>query len=209
MSYQDDIPPAGRPIVAFDFDGTLTVRDSFLAFLAWRGGKRKYAAGMRRLSPAALAYLRDKDRGRLKAAAVRVFLKGTPRAQLEAEAKTFAAQAAPRLLRPDALQVWRRWQAKGATLVIVTASPDITVAPFAHGLGASALLGTRLAFDGDDRVQGALAGENCRGEEKVRRLREMFGPDVRLAAAYGDTAGDYEMLQIATEKGYRIFSGRP
>jgi phosphatidylglycerophosphatase C len=209
MSYQDHIPAPGRPIVAFDFDGTLTVRDSFLAFLAWRGGKRRYAAGLRRLSPAALAYLRDKDRGRLKAAAVKVFLKDTPRAQLEAEAKTFAAQAAPRLLRPDALKVWRRWQGKGATLVIVTASPDITVAPFAHGLGASVLIGTRLVFDDQDRVSGALAGENCRGEEKVRRLREVFGEHVHLAAAYGDTTGDTEMLRIAGERGYRIFSGRP
>ena len=29
---------AGRPIVAFDFDGTLTIRDSFTEFLRWRAG---------------------------------------------------------------------------------------------------------------------------------------------------------------------------
>ena len=28
----------GRPIVAFDFDGTLTIRDSFTEFLRWRAG---------------------------------------------------------------------------------------------------------------------------------------------------------------------------
>jgi phosphatidylglycerophosphatase C len=32
---------------------------------------------------------------------------------------------------------------------------------------------------------------------------------VRLAAAYGDTAGDREMLAIAGTAGYRVFTARP
>jgi phosphatidylglycerophosphatase C len=58
-------------------------------------------------------------------------------------------------------------------------------------------------------VVGSLDGENCRGEQKVARLREVFGPDVHLAAAYGDTSGDAEMLAIADEKGFRVFKGKP
>ena len=65
-----------------------------------------------------------------------------------------------------------------------------------------------LAFDAQGRVTGALMGPNCRGEEKVNRLRAVFGDDMQLAAAYGDTAGDHEMLRIAHEKGYRIFKGK-
>ena len=42
----------------------------------------------------------------------------------------------------------------------------------------------------------------------MRRLRAVFGDDMDLTAAYGDTSGDREMLQIATEKGYRIFKGK-
>ena len=66
-----------------------------------------------------------------------------------------------------------------------------------------------IAFDKDDRVIGILAGPNCRGPEKVRRLREVYGDDMHLTAAYGDTSGDREMLRIADEKGYRVFKGRP
>ena len=50
----------GRPIVAFDFDGTLTVRDSFTAFLRWRVGPIRYALGMAKLGFAALRYLIDR-----------------------------------------------------------------------------------------------------------------------------------------------------
>lgn len=127
----------------------------------------------------------------------------------EAEARTFAEIAAPRLFRPDAIMAWRRWRAGGAKTIIVSASPDLIIAPFARGLGCDKLIASAFAFDKDDRVLGMLAGPNCRGPEKVRRLKEVYGEDVRLAAAYGDTSGDREMLRIADEKGYRVFKGRP
>jgi len=196
-------------VVAFDFDGTLTVRDSFTAFLKWRVSPTRYNQGMAKLLPAAVSYLGHRNRGRIKAAAVREFLTGVPREQLEAEARTFAEIMAPRLLRPDAVRTWRRWDQRHAKLVIVTASPDIVVAPFARGLGADLLIGTELAFDDQDRVAGGFVGPNCRGPEKVRRLQAAFGPDIHLAAAYGDTSGDREMLAIADEAGYRVFKEKP
>ena len=104
--------------------------------------------------------------------------------------------------------MWRRWRERGARLVIVTASPDILVAPFARGLGADTLIGTELRFDEAGRVMGSFLGPNCRGPEKVRRLQRQFGEDVRLTAAYGDTTGDREMLALADDKGYRIFTGK-
>jgi phosphatidylglycerophosphatase C len=197
-----------RPLVAFDFDGTLTSRDSFLAFLAWRSGARRYATGLLGLAPAAAGYLSHLDRGRLKSALIRRFLRGVPRAELERQAQAFAGHAAPGLFRPDALRAWRRWQAEGARLVIVTASPEPTVAPFARGLGADALIATRLACDAEGKITGELDGLNCRGPEKARRLRETFGPDVVLEAAYGDTSGDREMLAMAEERGMKVFNGK-
>ncbi len=92
--------------------------------------------------------------------------------------------------------------------MIVTASPEEVVAPFARRLGADRLIGTRLRFDSEDRVTGAFDSENCRGPEKVARLKAIYGEGVRLAAAYGDTAGDREMIALAEEKGYRVFTGR-
>jgi len=197
-----------RPLVAFDFDGTLTWKDSFLAFLAWRAGRGAYAVGLAALAPAVAAFAVNRDRGRLKAAATRRFLAGATRSELEADAQRFATEFGRPLLRPDAVRAWRRWQGDGARLVIVTASPDTIVAPIARALGADLLIGTRLAFDADDRVTGALDGANCRGPEKVRRLREVFGDDVRLEAAYGDTDGDREMLALAEEQGLRVFNGK-
>lgn len=199
---------ADTPIVAFDFDGTLTVRDSFTAFLKWRAGPGGWALGLMRMAPAVAAYARDRDRGRIKAASVREFLGGVDRMVLADEAERFADQVWSGFMRRDALACWNDWGTRGARRVIVTASPAETVAPFARRLEADDLLGTALAFDAQDRVTGAFIGPNCRGEEKVRRLRAAFGDDVRIAAAYGDSSGDTEMLAMAETPGYRVFTGR-
>jgi len=197
------------PLVAFDFDGTLSFRDSFMAFLAWRAGPARWAAGLATLAPATLLYLVDHDRGRLKAAAARRFLRGLSRTELEAACDDFAnSSLGQRLIRPDAEHCWEIWKAQGAELVIVTATPEEVVAPFARRLGADRLIGTRLAFDPQGGVTGAFSSANCRGPEKVARLKAVYGEDVRLAAAYGDTAGDREMLQLADEPGYRVFTRR-
>ena len=197
------------PIVAFDFDGTMTVRDSFTAFLRWRTPAWRWALGGIRLIPATLAYLVHRDRGRIKIEASRVFLAGVPRQTLEAEAARFAASHARRLLRPDAVAAFHRWSGQGVRRIIVTASPEMVVAPFARGLGADDLIGTHFAFDAEDRITGDFAGPNCRGAEKVVRLQARYGAGMRLQAAYGDTDGDTEMLAAAEEPYYRVFTERP
>lgn len=197
------------PIVAFDFDGTLTVSDSFRGFLRWRVGAVEYYAGLIRLIPDLFSYLFHRSRRRLKAAMVRIYLEGLPRETLEREAAEYAAVAAPLLLRPDALKTWRRHRQDGCRMIIVTASPDLLVWPFARGLGADLLLGTRLTFDTENRVTGAIDGDNCRGIEKVRRIKEALGDDVVLLAAYGDTDGDEEMLAMAEERFMRLFNAKP
>ena len=58
-------------LVAFDFDGTLTHRDSFTAFLAWRAGARRWLWGLVKLVPAMAGYAFNRDRGLLKGRFVR------------------------------------------------------------------------------------------------------------------------------------------
>lgn len=201
--------PEPVPAVAFDFDGTLTWRDSVLAFLEWRCGRGAFLAGLASLLPATLAYVANQDRGALKSKLIGKYLGGLTPAQIAVDARAFHASRSEALMRPDALARWRDWQTRGARLLIVTASPEIIVRPFAEALGADMLIGTRLAVDPSGLISGALDGPNCRGPEKVARLRTALGVDALLAAAYGDTSGDADMLRMADVRGYRVFRQRP
>ena len=95
-------PARGRPVVAFDFDGTLTVRDSFTSFLKWRA-QGACLPGLVRLAPAALSYLAHRDRGRIKAAAVQEIELESSRARetLRREVAQIAVQAASKLLERE------------------------------------------------------------------------------------------------------------
>ena len=101
------------------------------------------------------------------------------------------------MLRPDVLARVEWHRSEDHELVLVSASPELYVTPIGRRLGFDAVLATRLELDGDGRVTGRLEGANCRGPEKVVRLREWRGDTVAVAYAYGDSAGDREMLALA------------
>ncbi|MDC7694972.1 HAD-IB family hydrolase [Asticcacaulis sp. DXS10W] len=196
------------PVHAFDFDGTLTCKDSFTAFLAWQCGHARLAFAFVRHPYMLADYLHTRDRGALKSHLLFHLMGPVSRGDLQARFTAFAEATGDRLFRPDALHTWVE-VAQRAERVIVTASPEMLVGEFGKKLGAERTIGTRLGFDADDRLTPHLDGLNCRGEEKMRRLHEVYGETLDLEAAYGDTAGDLEMLKAARNGHYRLFKQKP
>jgi phosphatidylglycerophosphatase C len=197
---------AKRPLAAFDFDGTLTHRDSFKAFLYDDCGFWRVAAAFVFSPGLWLSYLATGDRGALKARLLFKLLGPVTRARLEGKAARFASGRGYGLFRADARAEWDRL---GATheRIIVTASPELLVRPLGEILGADRVIGTRLKF-ADGRLANELDGVNCRGEEKMCRLREAYGEALQLDVAYGDTSGDREMLKAARKGYYRVFKAK-
>jgi phosphatidylglycerophosphatase C len=100
-------------------------------------------------------------------------------------------------LRPDVRERLDWHRAEGHELVLVSASPELYVTPIGRRLGFDEVLATRLEVDADGRLTGRLEGANCRGPEKVARLRTWRGEGLTVAYAYGDSTGDREMLALA------------
>jgi phosphatidylglycerophosphatase C len=205
------MPPrhALSPLAAFDFDGTLTYKDSFTSFLIDSCGLfRVYITCV--MNPGLwLHYLVTHDRGALKAGLLYKLLGPIPRAKLEGRVARYISGRGIALFRPDARAEWDKCKAAGYERVIVTASPEILVRPLGEMIGANRVIGTRLGFSADGRLTPHLDGVNCRGEEKVRRLREAYGENLDLDIAFGDTSGDKAMLKAARHGYYRVFKERP
>lgn len=190
---------SGVRVAAFDFDGTLTRRDTLLPFLAHVAGRRAVARALaERAVPLALAVLGRGDRGEQKEQMLRRLLAGRRLAEVEALAEDFADAAVARRLRHEAVDHLRAHLAAGDHVVVVSASPELVVAPIARRLGPVDVLGTGLEVV-DGRLTGCLDGRNLRGPEKVRRLTEWLGEGGTLHWAYGDSAGDRELLAAAVE----------
>jgi phosphatidylglycerophosphatase C len=186
-------------VAAFDVDGTLTRRDSFVPFL-WRFGMLRLATGLCRRPVRLLRALLGRDRDGLKALAVLAVFKGRPFEDVVAAARDHAARLERNGLRPDTVDRLRWHQSEGHVVVFVSASLEVYLHPLAEALGVDAVLGTRLEVDGEGRCTGALVGANCRAEEKVARLDAWLAKTGRADAevwAYGDSPGDHALLARA------------
>jgi phosphatidylglycerophosphatase C len=192
-----------RVVAAFDFDGTLTRRDTLLPFLVEVVGRarvaRALASDAARLSAMTVGRA---DRDAAKAALVARLLTGMDHNDLTERGRVFAARVVDRDLR-DATIARLHWHAnEGHELVIVSASLDVYLHEVAQRLGVGAVLCTTLEV-ADGRVTGALQGGNCRGPEKAARLVRHLEPagdgGVRTVKlwAYGDSGGDRELLAMA------------
>ena len=197
---------AGKPVVAaFDFDGTLTRRDTLLPFLLYMLGTPAVVRHALVLSPTLAGYglgLIAND-----VAKERVFIQclaGMDAAALQQEAERFAALTLPGLLRQEALQrlAWHKGQ--GHRCVVISASLALYVQPWAQKSGFDDVIATHLETREDGRISGNLAGKNCFGIEKVRRLEALLGPRGGYTLyAYGDSKGDKELLSSADYAYYR------
>jgi HAD superfamily phosphoserine phosphatase-like hydrolase len=93
---------------------------------------------------------------------------------------------------------------KQVEIVIVSASPDNWLKAWCKQFGA-ALISTKLEVR-DRKLTGKIDGKNCRGEEKVRRIRMQYDlSNYDEVYAYGDTKGDKPMLALATFAFYQPF----
>ncbi|MFS2157845.1 HAD family hydrolase [Pseudomonas sp. Pseusp122] len=198
-------PDGAKVLSVFDFDGTLTTRDSFVPFLKFAFGNRAFAWRMVRMLPSALRYLgKGLTRDELKANLIANFLTGIKVDWVEQKAVEFRARFWSRLMRPAGVQSVAGELASGAQVTICSASPSLVLRPFAEHLGIK-LIATELEVV-DGYLTGRLSGNNCRCEAKVLRLEAVYGPltQYRLRA-WGDTRGDHELLAAAQDAHWRHF----
>ena len=91
-------------------------------------------------------------------------------------------------------------------MMIISASIENWVEPFARYLGIDYILCTQVETDLNGILTGAFLTSNCYGAEKVKRLVTFF-PDRKsyYLIVYGDSKGDRELLAYADEKYYKLF----
>lgn len=198
-------PAPTRELALFDFDGTLTTRDTMLAFCHHVVGSVRYGLGLGVLAPMLVGYLlKVVPNDVAKVRMLTHFLGGRSRAELEAAAATFADRA-DGWLRPGAAERLAWHLEQGHDVLLVSASLDLWLAPWAERHGVR-LVSTQGAFDADDRFTGGLATPNCHGPAKVERIRALVDPETYdVVHAYGDSSGDTEMLALAHHGHYRPF----
>jgi len=177
-------------IDVYDFDGTIYDGDSTADFVLFSLKRHPgVIAGLPRVAFAALR-LAVRNIGLTQFKSV-LFGEMSKRFNLEEEAELFWKDMNTR----KKLGPWFFDTPRDLPIVIASASPEFELRHAAKILGVETLIGTKC-----DMKTGALTGKNCKGAEKISRIREVIG-EYEIRAMYTDDAkADGPLLAIAKEQ---------
>jgi phosphatidylglycerophosphatase C len=89
-----------------------------------------------------------------------------------------------------------RFKKEGYVTILLSASPDIYLQSIKELFGFDILISTKVEII-NNIATGKIIGENCKGIEKLRRLREILSEDeIRNAVSYADSESDRFLMQI-------------
>ena len=192
-----------KQLFAFDFDGTLTTRDTLIAFIRYACGTPRFLLGFLLHAPLlVLMKLRLYSNGKAKQRLFSWFFRGMPLEAFDALCQSFASTHR-HLLRPETVCLLQQALSEGAEVLVVSASIDNWVRPFFSTFhiphSTFHILCTQIEVI-DGRLTGRFLTPNCYGQEKVRRILALY-PDRSSyhLTAYGDSRGDRELLAFADE----------
>jgi len=191
-----------KKIYAFDFDGTLTTKDTLLEFIRFAKGSCGLWLGfLRYVHLLVLMKLGFYPNWKAKQKVFAHFFKGMRISDFDTICQEFAASSR-HLLRPKGIQAINKAQSEGAEVLIVSASIDNWVQPFFADVK---VLGTQIEVK-DGLLTGRFLTKNCYGQEKVNRILALYPhrQDYHLTA-FGDSRGDKELLAWADESYFKPF----
>jgi HAD phosphoserine phosphatase-like hydrolase, family IB len=199
-----------RKIYAFDFDGTLTTKDTLLEFIRFAKGSGQMFRGFLLFSPLLLLMkLHLYPNWKAKQQVFSYFFKGMNIDDFNALCTHFAEQN-KHLLRPAGIEKVRQAiEEEQATVLIISASIDNWVRPFFDEIDKKIqVLGTQIETK-EGHLTGQFTTKNCYGQEKVNRLTALYPHrEAYELIAFGDSRGDKELLDFADKGFYKPFGNK-
>src|SRR5262245_50675687 len=197
---------ARMQLAIFDLDGTLTRRDTLFPYvmgICLRHPSRLLHVLVAMPGACLRFLLRGHDRAALKEALIVSGLRGLSRADVARANERFVSKLIARRMHPEAMARLAVHRQAGDYLVLMSASPDLYVPAVARALGFNETICTGVRWDGM-LLDGVLATENRRGEEKRRCVEQLRARWPKSSfAAYGNSASDLEHLRIC-DRGYLV-----
>lgn len=191
-------------LVLFDFDGTITTKDSFLKFLKFSASPNLFYLKLLLAFPYYFMYMLGiYDEKKSKEKILNVFIKNKSKEELIRMGNLFIDKLIKtKIVKPQFIDLIEEYKREKCEIAIVSASFDIWICPFCEKFNLVAIC-TKLKYDKSNIFIGEIEGKNCKGIEKKLKILNTF--DLTKYAeiiAYGDSVGDNEMMDLATTKNW-------
>ncbi len=191
-----------KTIVAFDFDGTLTKKDSFIEFVKHSKGIAAFI-----FSLPILAYfwisvqLRLITLDKAKEKIFKYFFKGMPLKEFNYKCEEFSNRI-DQFLRDEAKKTISNFNKPDCKKIIVSASIENWIEPWARENGFNNVIATQIEVNDSGVLTGCFLSKNCKGKEKVSRILKIFPErESYQLISFGNSKGDKELIEFSN-KGY-------
>ena len=194
-----------RKLYLFDFDGTISLKDSFFHFLMKVfGSKTVVIKIIFNLPKLFFIAITNKEKSKVKELILSLFLKEKSKQEIYSLGKLYSEKHIIEIIRPQAIEYILNIDRENSDIFIVSASIDIWLFNFVKENNMK-LISTKLAYK-NGFFTGEFDGENCKGEEKVKRIKkEISLNEYDEIISFGDSNGDKEMFAISTSTHYKPF----
>lgn len=160
-------------IAAFDFDGTITKKDSLIDFIIYVFGYRKFLKGIIRLLPSLLLCKLGYSCDKAKKDFFSLFFKGFKEDKFNLLCRDYSLNKLKMIIRQQALKKINHHKHEGHKLVIVSASIKNWIKPWAEKNLFDEVIATQVEVE-NGTLTGRFKTKNCRGQEKLRRFLEKY-----------------------------------
>lgn len=192
---------AAGTTVIFDLDYTLTRVDTYPLFLLRTLARRPSRWLRAGLLPLDLVFHRlgYRDNQWLKERALGGVAGGAAPELIERRSRELVDSIMESKLRSGAMAALEQHRMAGHQLILATASFDFYTRMLAERLGFHDVVCTIAELDGRRRLTGRIAGRNCYGDEKLRRIAEVLqgSRGERQVIVYTDHHSDLPLLEWA------------
>lgn len=187
-----------RKIAFFDFDGTLTSKDSLTEFYKYMyKDSYVYNYYLRFIVLLILVMLNVKSYTSLKISRLRFLTKKFSIDELREESRVFFEKFISDQLKKEGEIEIDNLKKRNVEIVVVSASIDLLLSNFKAKMNVE-LITNELEITNGLFTGKFLHQKDCNFDEKVRRIKEIYNlNDYNEILAYGDSAGDYAMFEIA------------
>jgi phosphatidylglycerophosphatase C len=194
-----------KVIAAFDFDGTIIKTDSLLVFIKYAVALRHLITGTILMLPFLVLFkLKFIPNFKAKERLFKIFFGGKSIDEFNELSNQFTDKI-DKVINPIALEKLKWHQQMGHEVIIISASAENWIYPWAIKQGITTVLATQLEVK-NNQITGTFLSKNCHGAEKVSRLLGRYPHRGEYTLyAYGDSNGDTELLALADHSFYRSF----
>ncbi|MCE3268881.1 MAG: family hydrolase [Burkholderiales bacterium] len=190
----------------FDFDGTLSSKDTLFSFLVYCVGWGEFILNLPKILPNLILYLLGIINNEMVKERILIILfKGKSFTALDKKAKSFAYGYISKFIKPEVFAKLEYHKEHGHKVILISANLAIYLKYWAARHKIDGVIATEIEFI-DNIATGALATPNCYAKEKVKRLEQYLkqeGLKFSYSYGYGNSRGDFELLDYVNE-GYLV-----